>query len=152
MNNQHTTWRQGYFVDQPQYWRWTPEQKAEADRLEKCKVRPYPTANAICVCPTPEEAKWIAERLNVAARLEQWGGEWIPFPQVKPAAGRKYLCVVVEDKYEPKIAIREWSWTEEFWEGRQYNERVIFYMPQPELPLLTDELNAINSTLTEPHE
>lgn len=34
-------------------------------------VRPYPGGPGICTCPTPEDAKWIAERLNLAAKLEQ---------------------------------------------------------------------------------
>lgn len=71
MNNLHKKWAQGYFVDQPQYRHWSPDQKSEADREEKRRVRPYPTANAIAVCPSPDEAKWIAQRLNLAATLEQ---------------------------------------------------------------------------------
>jgi hypothetical protein len=33
-------------------------------------VRLSPTENAICVCSTPEIAKWITERLKLAAKLE----------------------------------------------------------------------------------
>lgn len=71
MNNLHTEWAQGYFVDQPQYRKWPEEEKRRADADERLRVRPYPTENAICVCSRPEEAKWIASRLNLAARLEQ---------------------------------------------------------------------------------
>lgn len=71
MNNLHTQWKPGFFVDQPQYRHWSDDQKAKADREERRRVRPYPTANAIAVCPSPEEAKWVAERLNLAAKLEQ---------------------------------------------------------------------------------
>jgi len=42
-----------------------------AHRDEKLKVRPSPTGNAICICSNPEDAKWIAERLNMAANLEE---------------------------------------------------------------------------------
>lgn len=71
MNNLHTSWKQGYFVDQPQYRNWSDEEKKKADEKEKLLVRPYPTENAICQCRTPDEAKWIAHRLNLAATLEQ---------------------------------------------------------------------------------
>jgi len=35
------------------------------------KVRPSPKGNAICFCPEPSDAKWIAKRLNLASVLEQ---------------------------------------------------------------------------------
>ena len=65
------TWAQGYFVDHPKYSRWTEEEKEKADRDERLRVRPSPTGNAICVCSKPEDAKWIAKRLNMAANLEE---------------------------------------------------------------------------------
>ena len=65
------TWRQGYFVDQHQYERWTKKEKEEADKVEKHLVRPTPLGNAICFCPNPEDAVWIAERLNLAAIRER---------------------------------------------------------------------------------
>ncbi|PKL40772.1 MAG: hypothetical protein CVV44_03960 [Spirochaetae bacterium HGW-Spirochaetae-1] len=65
------TWQQGYFVDQRRYSGWTKEEKEKADRDERLKVRPSPTGNAICFCSNPEDAKWIAERLNMAANLEE---------------------------------------------------------------------------------
>lgn len=58
-------------MDQPKYRRWSDEEKRRADRDEKCLVRPYPEENAICRCPSPEEAAWIAQRLNLASILEQ---------------------------------------------------------------------------------
>jgi len=66
-----TTWSQGYFVDQPQYQRWTEEQKERANESESHLVRPFPTENAICYCPTPENAEWISNRLNKVADLEK---------------------------------------------------------------------------------
>jgi hypothetical protein len=71
MNNLITTWQQGRFVDQPQYLKWTAEEKAKADHDEKYRVRPSPTGNAIAQCRTHGEAEWIASRLNLAATLEQ---------------------------------------------------------------------------------
>jgi hypothetical protein len=69
--NEIRTWAQGYFVDQRQYDDWTEEEKAAANAREKHLVRPYPTGNAICQCPNPEDAQWIASRLNLASKLEQ---------------------------------------------------------------------------------
>ena len=71
MNTLHTAWQQGYFVDQIKYRKWTDEEKRKADERERLLVRPSSTGNAICQCNTPGEAKWIAGRLNLAARLEQ---------------------------------------------------------------------------------
>jgi len=69
--NQIKTWSQGFFVDQRQYDDWTEEDKEAARRHESYLVRPEPTANAICKAQTPWDAKWIASRLNLAAKLEQ---------------------------------------------------------------------------------
>jgi hypothetical protein len=69
--NDIKTWRQGHFVDQPQYLRWSTNQKQEAEEKENLNVRPGPTENAICKCKSPDDAKWIASRLNLASELEQ---------------------------------------------------------------------------------
>lgn len=69
--NEIKTWRQGSFVDQARYRSWTGEQKQNADDCEKLNVRPGPTENAICTCSRPQDAKWIAQRLNLASILEQ---------------------------------------------------------------------------------
>lgn len=71
MNNLYNGWAQGFFVDQPKYKNWTDKEKENANREEKLLVRPHPTENAICKCNSPEEAEWIAKRLNLAAKLEQ---------------------------------------------------------------------------------
>ncbi len=68
--NDIQTWQQGHFVDSPRYDRWTAEERENAERDENLKVRPGPTENAICVCNNPEHAKWIAQRLNLASKLE----------------------------------------------------------------------------------
>ena len=69
--NEVKTWKQGYFVNSKQYQRWTDKQKHDADEYEKLLVRPAPTENAICQCNNPDDAKWIAGRLNLASELEQ---------------------------------------------------------------------------------
>lgn len=69
--NDIKTWQQGRFVDQPKYVLWPQEDKDEADKCEQHLVRPAPTENAICHCRDPKDAKWIAQRLNLAATLEQ---------------------------------------------------------------------------------
>jgi hypothetical protein len=65
-----STWRQGAFVDQRQYAGWTDKQKEVADLQEKCLVRPTPLGNAVCITTNPDDAKWIAERLNMAVKLQ----------------------------------------------------------------------------------
>jgi hypothetical protein len=62
--NEITAWAPGYTVDTPETRSWSPTEKASNDEREALLVRPYPTGNAICQCTTPEEATWIAERLN----------------------------------------------------------------------------------------
>ena len=69
--NEIKTWQQGKFIDQPQYARWSEEQKNKAQENEKHLVRPAPLENAICHCFNPSDAKWIASRLNLASKLEQ---------------------------------------------------------------------------------
>jgi len=69
-DNKHLGWRQGRFVDSPKYKDWSDGDKRRADFRERLCVRPSPTGNAICSCGTPADAAWIAERLNLAAKLE----------------------------------------------------------------------------------
>jgi hypothetical protein len=69
--NDHEGWMQGCFIDKPKY-DWAPDNLKEDWRKEELhKVRPSPEGNAICFCPNSEDAKWIAERLNLAAKLEK---------------------------------------------------------------------------------
>ena len=75
---------------------------------------------------------------------------WIPFPQVTPTPSQKYLCWVEDTPYGTQFEVREWSWTNEFWEGRSGNERVTFYMPLPAPPSLCDELEAMRKTFNTP--
>ena len=63
-----TTWKQGRFIDQKQYSNWSEKDKEQSDYLEKFNVRPSPLGNAICRCNSHEDAKWITERLNLAAK------------------------------------------------------------------------------------
>ena len=70
MDNTIDTWSQGYFVDQPQYRNWSAEDKEDANARESLLVRPSPTDNAICQTFRPDQSEWIAQRLNMAAKLE----------------------------------------------------------------------------------
>lgn len=70
MFDRFTRWRQGLFVDQPQYNNRPVAWKDEMREDESYLVRPGPTDNAICRATTPELAVWIAERLNLANDLE----------------------------------------------------------------------------------
>jgi len=69
--NEIRTWQQGRFVDQCHYdcmgELWKDERRQEETHL----VRPGPTENAICWCPNPDDAQWIAQRLNLGSKLEQ---------------------------------------------------------------------------------
>lgn len=68
--NAITTWRQGAFIDGKQYSKWTAAEKAKAQFQESHLVRSGPKENPLCQAPVPEMAEWIAERLNLCARLE----------------------------------------------------------------------------------
>jgi len=68
--NHIQTWSQGFFVDGPNYRHVDDKTKEKWQREEECRVRSGPTENAICMCLRPESAKWIAERLNLASKLE----------------------------------------------------------------------------------
>jgi len=70
MDNKHTTWVQGRFIDSELFDRWTLEEKRRAREIEALRVRPSPKGNMLCQCPTPEAAAWVAGRLNLAAVLE----------------------------------------------------------------------------------
>lgn len=66
-----TTWQQGRFINQYQYRYWSKHSRDQAEEEEQHLVRPWATGNAICHCPDPADAKWIADRLNMAASLER---------------------------------------------------------------------------------
>lgn len=68
IQNEHTGWRQGQFIDK--YPAMPEKEKAQHRKDEELLVRPSLLGNAICRCSTPEDAKWIANRLNLAATLE----------------------------------------------------------------------------------
>ncbi|MBY6055363.1 hypothetical protein [Leisingera daeponensis] len=69
--NDITTWQQGQFIDKTEYARMGELWKDERRKEERHKVRPAPEGNTICWCPDPQYAAWIAQRLNLAAKLEQ---------------------------------------------------------------------------------
>lgn len=69
--NEISSWRQGHFIDSRQYRHWTKKEKDQAENNEIYLVRPSPTGNAICKCSSPEDAIWIASRLNYISVLEK---------------------------------------------------------------------------------
>jgi hypothetical protein len=68
--NKHTGWVQGRFIMMPEYSNWSNGELEAADEHELHLVRRGRLDNAICHCPDPADAKWIAERLNRCAQLE----------------------------------------------------------------------------------
>lgn len=69
--NEITTWQQGDFTEKPEHARLSDRMKERHREFESRAVRPSPEGNVICTTFDPEKAKWIAERLNLAATLEK---------------------------------------------------------------------------------
>jgi hypothetical protein len=70
MQNDIQTWQQGTYAPESRHP--VPVEEAERhEREERHLVRPGLRENAICRCPRPEDAAWIAQRLNLASKLEQ---------------------------------------------------------------------------------
>lgn len=69
--NDIQTWQQGQFIDHRKYDRMGDLWKDDQRKEESHRVRPEPTENAICWCPEPHDAAWIAQRLNLASKLER---------------------------------------------------------------------------------
>ena len=88
LRDKHQGWQQGRFVDQTQYRNWPEEQKKKANTQESFLVRPSPLGNAICKCNYPEDAQWVAGRLNLAAKLE---GQTTQLEAELAEAQRRYL-------------------------------------------------------------
>ena len=68
--NDIRTWQQGRFAPEGKH-SFSEEDAKLHDQDEKHLVRPGLRDNAICRCPRPDDAVWIAERLNLASQLEQ---------------------------------------------------------------------------------
>lgn len=69
--NHIETWQQGRFIDKTEYSRMGDMWKDDRRNEEAHLVRPSPEGNAICWCPEADKAAWIAQRLNLASRLEK---------------------------------------------------------------------------------
>ena len=67
------TWQQGKFIDDIKYNTWSKSDKESAEWHEKFLVRPFSKGNPICQCQHPEDAIWIAKRLNLAAKILERG-------------------------------------------------------------------------------
>ena len=70
-NNAHENWQQGKFIDGVEYSNMGEVWKRRMKDKEKKLVRPSPRGNPICMCFSEDDAKWIAERLNLAAKYER---------------------------------------------------------------------------------
>lgn len=68
--NDIKTWQQGGFAPQGKHG-FSEDEAKLIHQQEKHMVRPGLRENAICSCPKPSDAVWIAERLNLASQLEQ---------------------------------------------------------------------------------
>jgi len=71
MLNGIQTWKQGKFIDGPEFSETPDETKKNWREQESLMVRPSARGNFICVARNPEDAVWIAQRLNLASKLEQ---------------------------------------------------------------------------------
>jgi hypothetical protein len=90
--NDHTNWQHGRFVDGPKYRHMSDVWKQEQRNRESLLVRPAPLADAICIAATPDDAIWIAKRLNLAA---SYSTTINPKNEVIEHAG--YLATAAED-------------------------------------------------------
>ena len=68
--NDIQTWQQGQFAPEGRH-NFSPEEVAGHQRTERHLVRPGLRKDAICHCPDPRHAEWIAKRLNLASQLEK---------------------------------------------------------------------------------
>lgn len=68
--NEIQTWQQGSYA--PESKRPVAPHVVEQHKLdERHLVRPGLRENAVCHCPDPSNARWIAQRLNLASKLER---------------------------------------------------------------------------------
>ena len=70
-DNNHAAWRQGLYAPEIKVGMLTGEDLKMAQSQEAYLVRPSLRGNAICRTFNPEDAAWIAKRLNTAAKLER---------------------------------------------------------------------------------
>lgn len=68
--NDIRTWQQGRFAPEGRH-NFSREDAALHDQDERHLVRSSLRGNAICRCPDPDDAAWIARRLNLASQLEK---------------------------------------------------------------------------------
>lgn len=115
MINRHEGWCQGHFIDSDRYKKWSESEKNIAEFRENHLVRPSPTGNAICQCYDSQDAKWIAERLNLAAKLENTKFEKNPIECDFHSKGWKYLAL---EKFTLFDEIKTQSW---------YGIRIFFF-------------------------
>lgn len=71
MDNKIESWRQGRFISMRKYSKMGEEWVKQQEIRESTLVRPSATGNPILQAASPEIAIWVAERLNLAAKLEK---------------------------------------------------------------------------------
>lgn len=82
--DRHQGWQQGAFVDSPRYRNMGKDWKDRQRENEMLLVRPSPLGNAIATAASPDTAKWIADRLNLAAKFEAQGHAGCMCPHCNP--------------------------------------------------------------------
>ena len=70
--NKYSDWKTGKFVDSYQYRHVTQIQKDQWRYAESKCVES--DTEKLCICSTPEDAQWVAERLNLAASIDNKKG------------------------------------------------------------------------------
>ena len=71
MDNMHSDWRSGFVPDNKQFNDLSEEEKETLLKAERKLVRACPDSKPLCSCDDPRDAVWIANRLNLAAVLEE---------------------------------------------------------------------------------
>jgi hypothetical protein len=97
MDNTIETWRQGAFIDHPKYSNMGEKWKNDMRYQESFLVRPSSHGNAILRAVNPEIAKWVAERLNVAAKLERKISEGSCTQPTIANTGSNQLAIVTKE-------------------------------------------------------
>ena len=69
--NHIDTWQQGQYDHQQRDPELTPRQVKSFKATEARSVRSGPHGDRICQTQEPQDAIWIAQRLNLASKLEQ---------------------------------------------------------------------------------
>ncbi len=90
--NEITTWQQGSLMPGRSKG-WSIQRKAMVEEEEKTKVRPNSLGKAMCQCTSAEEAAWLVDRLNLAAKWEkEIQAACEKFPELQEIFGPRISC------------------------------------------------------------